>query len=115
MMMAVAGAALLPSSRSVAGLILTLMLYGAAQSAVETLIYVHVAERLETLGHETATHASMCMYLLAQTTGSALGSLAGGGLQMKGRLLQILVTGGVAGLSGLYGALLGLCMHRKVW
>lgn len=94
-------------------LVVSLFAYGASQSAVETLIYVHVAKRLEVLQHHTMTHVSMCMYMLAQTAGGSLGSLTGGALQAQARTVQLLVMGLAAGVSSAFGVVLGLVTSRR--
>jgi len=62
-----------PVAASLPALAAVLFVYGASQAAVETLVYLHVAFRLDQLAQNTATHVSMCMYLLAQTAGAGLG------------------------------------------
>jgi hypothetical protein len=91
-----------------------LFLYGASQAAVEAVLYIHVAKRVEVFGSSRvgAAPVSMCMFYLAQTGGGALGSLTGGGLQQQGFAVLLGVMGAVAGVTAVYGSVLGAVSFR---
>jgi hypothetical protein len=89
-------------------LMLLLCVFGASQAAVETLVYVHVAQRLEELGQVTATHVGMCLFLLCQCGGGAVGSIAGGALQMQGWGVQVVVMTGMGLSAAVYGVAVGV-------
>eukprot|EP00775_Hariotina_reticulata_P001418 gene1418-1760_t len=100
-----------PVAGSLPGLAVVLFVYGATQAAIETLVYLHVAFRLDQLAQHTATHVSMCMYLLAQTAGAGLGNLTGGALQQQSRAVQIAAMSALGGCAALFGIVLGLAGH----
>jgi hypothetical protein len=101
-----------PVPGKIPALMFLLFIFGACQAAVETLVYVHVAQRLEQLGRQTATHVGMCLFLLCQCGGGAAGSLAGGALQMQGWGLQALVMAGMAATAAVYGVVVGVLSDR---
>jgi hypothetical protein len=96
----------------VPALMFLLFVFGACQAAVETLVYVHVAQRLDELGRQTATHVGMCLFLLCQCGGGAVGSLAGGALQMQGWGVQAVVMGGIAVSAAVYGVVVGVICDK---
>jgi hypothetical protein len=98
----------------VPALMLLLFVIGASQAAVETLVYVHVAQRLDELGRQTATHVGMCLFLLCQCGGGAVGSLAGGALQMQGWGVQAAVVAGMGASAAAYGVAVGVCGDRAL-
>jgi hypothetical protein len=100
-----------PVAGSLPALAVVLFIYGATQAAIETLVYLHVAFRLDQVGQNTATHVSMCMYLLAQTAGAGLGNLTGGALQQQSRQVQIAAMSALGGCAALFGIALGLAGH----
>jgi len=100
-----------PVAGSLPALAVVLFIYGATQAAIETLVYLHVAFRLDQVGQNTATYVSMCMYLLAQTAGAGLGNLTGGALQQQGRQVQIAAMSALGGCAALFGIALGLAGH----
>jgi hypothetical protein len=63
---------LIPFSWSLPALSCLLFVFGVTQAATETLVYIHVAQRLEQLGKHVATHVSMCMYMIALALGAGM-------------------------------------------
>eukprot|EP00775_Hariotina_reticulata_P008877 gene8877-9055_t len=104
------------ASGSIPALSVLLFLFGASQSAVEALVYIHVAQRLAEIGSHrvSATPVSMCMFYLAQTGGGGLGSLTGGALQQQMRGVQQGVMAAGAGITALYGMVLGIISNKKI-
>eukprot|EP00775_Hariotina_reticulata_P009629 gene9629-9789_t len=101
------------ASSNIPALCVLLFLYGASQAAVETLVYLHVAHRLDRIEVASAAPVSMCMYYLAQTAGAGIGSLTGGGLQHQAFTVQLGVMGGGCGFAAGFGVLLGALSNQK--
>eukprot|EP00775_Hariotina_reticulata_P008063 gene8063-8258_t len=103
------------ASQCVPALCILLFLYGASQAAVEALLYIHVAKRVEDFGSTRlgAAPVSMCMFYLAQTGGGGLGSLTGGGLQHQSFAVLLGMMGAGAGVTALYGSVLGFVNSKK--
>jgi hypothetical protein len=101
---------LIPFSWSLPTLSCLLFVFGVTQAATETLVYLHVAQRLEQLGKHVATHVSMCMFMIALALGAGSGSMVGGALQRESWSVQVGVTCALAGFIIVYGAVLSLYM-----
>jgi hypothetical protein len=84
--------------------------FGVTQAATDTLVYIHVAQRLEQLGKHVATHVSMCMYMIALALGAGLGNMVGGALQTQSWSVQVGVTCALAGFTSVYGAVISVIM-----
>jgi predicted MFS family arabinose efflux permease len=91
---------------------LLLFVFGVTQAATETLVYIHVAKRLEQLGKHVATHVSMCMFTIALALGAGLGNMVGGVMQQQQWGVQIGGMSAMTGATGLYGAVLSLYMAK---
>jgi MFS family permease len=104
--------AVVPLAKVLPALVITLVVAGSAQAAVEALTYIHIAKRLDRLQRNTAVHVSMAMYILAQTTGGAIGSLLGSALLQQPWVVQVAAQAAACGAAGLYGVALGVVNHR---
>jgi hypothetical protein len=91
-------------------LVCLLFVFGATQAATETLVYIHVAQRLEQLGKHVATHVSMAMFIIALALSAGLGNMLGGALQDTKWAVQVGVTCAVAGTTGMYGVVVSVVM-----
>jgi hypothetical protein len=101
---------LVPLCRTLPVLVCLLFVFGATQAATETLVYIHVAKRLEQLGKHVATHVSMAMLIIALALGAGLGNMLGGALQNTKWAVQVGVTCAVAGATGMYGVVVSVVM-----
>jgi predicted MFS family arabinose efflux permease len=101
-----------PFSRCLPALACLLFIFGVSQATTETLVYIHVARRLEQLGKHVATHVSMCMFTIALALGAGLGNMVGGALQQQNWAVQLWATSAMAGVTGLYGCVLSLIMVK---
>jgi hypothetical protein len=104
---------LIPCCWSLPALACLLFVFGATQAATETMVYIHVARRLDVLGRQVAMHVSMAMFIIALALGAGLGNMAGGVLQNVGFGVQVGVACAVAGVTGVYGAVLSFGMSAK--
>jgi hypothetical protein len=89
LMMGISSTLLLPLAWCLPALACLLFVFGVTQAAMATLVYIHVAQRLEQLGKHVAAHVSMCMYMIAIALGAGLGNIGGGALQSSNGGLQL--------------------------
>lgn len=118
LLMGASSTLLIPLAWCLPGLACLLFVFGLTQAATETLVYIHVARRLEALGKHVATHVSMCMYMIALALGAGVGNMVGGALQSSGWAVQVGVMCALAAATSVYGAALNLHMvfsrHNRV-
>lgn len=110
--MGISSMLLVPLSRCIPAVVCLLFAFGLTQAATETLVYIHVADRLEHIGKHVATHVSMAMYMIALAAGAGVGNMAGGALQQRSWNVQVAVAGVLAGTTGVYGAVLNVIGQR---
>lgn len=100
-------------STRIAVLCVVLFVYGASQAAVGTLVYVHVAQRLDVIGHQAGLQVSMCMYVFADTAAGGVGNLTGGALQHQAWATQLAVVALGAALATCLGVAVGCTSYVR--